>query len=144
MQAVALLLAPITVVQPALAVSIIALLFIGCRWFDQTARTREVLAALAIAIGVGGLVAGSPGHSEGDGEPLALAVGLTVLGLVALSPFALRGRRRVGGLVALSAGLAYAWAALGPSSSPTACRPVPGRSRWCGSPPRRRPPSSAW
>jgi len=33
------------------------------------------------------------------------------LAIVALSPFALRGRRRVGGLVAVSAGLAYAWTA---------------------------------
>lgn len=110
MQAVALLLAPITIVQPALAVSVIALLFIGCRWFDQTARAREVLAALAIVIGVGGLVATSPGYSDEHGEPLALALGMAVLAIVALSPFALRGRRQLGGLLAVSAGLAYAWA----------------------------------
>ena len=113
MQAVALLLAPITVVQPALAMSVIALLFIGCRWFDQTARAGEILAGLAIAIGVGGLVAASPGQSDAQGEPLALAIGMTALAVVALSPFVLRVRRQVGGLVAVSAGLAYAWTGFG-------------------------------
>jgi len=112
MQALALLLAPLTVVQPALAVSIVALLFIGFRWFGQTVRRREVLAALAIAIGVGGLVATSPGYSDAHGEPLVLTIGLTALGIAALIPFALRRRHPGGGLVALSAGLAYAWTAL--------------------------------
>ena len=109
MQAVALLLAPITIVQPALAISVVSLLVIGCRWFGESARRREIVAAVAIVTGVGGLVIASPGQSEAHGEPLALAVGMTVLGLVALVPLALRGRRSVGGVVAVSAGLAYAW-----------------------------------
>src|SRR5829696_6481449 len=44
MQAVALLLAPVTVVQPALAFSVVVLLFIGVRFFDESVGTREVAA----------------------------------------------------------------------------------------------------
>lgn len=109
MQAVALTLAPITVVQPALGLSVVALLFIGCRWFGQSTCAKEILAAVGIAAGVAGLVAVSPGHSDAHGRPLVLAIGMTVLGLVAIVPFFLKGRNGVGGLIAVSAGMAYAW-----------------------------------
>jgi drug/metabolite transporter (DMT)-like permease len=108
-QALALMLAPITIVQPALAVSVVALLFIGSRFFGETVRRREFAAALAIVVGVAGLVVASPGHSEDKAAPLMLALGLTALGLVALAPYALRSHRRFGALVVFSAGLAYAW-----------------------------------
>lgn len=111
MQAVALMLAPITVVQPALAISVVALLVIGTRWFGQPARLRDTIAAVAITVGVGGLVVASPGHSEGDAAPLMLAIGMSVLGLVALAPFLLPNRARSGWMIAISAGLAYAWTA---------------------------------
>jgi len=109
LQALALLLAPITVVQPALAVSVVTLLYIGCRWFGQSARRKEVWCAVAIVAGVGGLVAVAPAGRESEAAPLALTLGLTALGLVALAPLLLRGSRRAGGLIVLSAGLAYAW-----------------------------------
>ena len=47
-QAAALMLAPITIVQPALAVSVVSLLFIAVRFFGESLRSREILAALAI------------------------------------------------------------------------------------------------
>lgn len=108
-QATALTLVPITIVQPALAVSVPSLLFIGMRFFGESAGAREVAAALAIVVGVGGIVAASPGHSSGHAEPLLLGVTLGVLAVVALCPYALRGHRRFGVLVTFSAGLAYAW-----------------------------------
>lgn len=108
MQAVALMLAPITIVQPALAVSVIVLLFVGVR-FGETVRAREVAAALTILVGVTGLVLVSPGQSEDHAAALPLTVGMAALALVALSPFAWRGHRHFGGLVVVSAGLAYAW-----------------------------------
>lgn len=109
MQATALTLVPITIVQPALAVSVLALLVIGVRFFGETARGREVVAAVAIVAGVGGLVVGSPGQSSTHATPLPLALGMGALGAVALAPYALRGHRRFDALVAVSAGLAYAW-----------------------------------
>lgn len=109
MQAVALLLAPITIVQPALAVSVVVLLFIGARFFGEQVRRREVVAASAIVLGVGGLVVASPSQSDSHAAPLTLAIGMAALAAVALAPFALRGHRRFGSLVVLGAGLAYAW-----------------------------------
>src|SRR4051794_8837593 len=52
MQAVALLLAPITVVQPALAMSVVALLVIGIRMHDESIGKRELVGALGIVLGV--------------------------------------------------------------------------------------------
>src|SRR5215211_2101946 len=43
MQAVGVLLAPVTIVQPALAFSVVALLFIGVRFFDESVGAREVV-----------------------------------------------------------------------------------------------------
>lgn len=108
-QAAALGLVPITIVQPALAVSVVALLFIAVRFFGETVRVREVVAALAIVVGVGGLVVGSPGQSHIHAALLPLALGMGVLGAVALAPYVLRGHHGFGALVAFSAGLAYAW-----------------------------------
>lgn len=108
-QVTALTLIPITIVQPALAVSVLALLFIGVRFFGESITRREVGAGLAILVGVGGLAAVSPGHSSSHAAPLVLGVGLGVLAAVALVPYAMRGHHRFGTLVAVSAGLAYAW-----------------------------------
>ena len=108
MQAVALLLAPITIVQPSLAVSVIVLLCIGAR-FGETVRAREVVAAVTIIVGVIGLVVVSPGQSEDHAAALPLTLGMAALALVALAPFAMRSHRRFGALIVVSAGLAYAW-----------------------------------
>jgi drug/metabolite transporter (DMT)-like permease len=112
MQAAALMLAPISIVQPALAVSVVALLFIGVRVFGEAARGRELAAAMAIVVGVGGLVLASPGQSDTHAHALRLTLGMGALGTVALAPYALRGHRCFGALVVVSAGLAYAWTGL--------------------------------
>ena len=109
MQAVALLFAPITMVQPALAVSVVCLLIISMRFFGERVRVREVAGTVAIIAGVAGLVMVSPGESDAHAEPLVLAIGMTTLGAVALVPFVMRAHRHFGTLVAFSAGLAYAW-----------------------------------
>jgi drug/metabolite transporter (DMT)-like permease len=112
MQAVALVLAPITIVQPTLALSVVGLLIIAVRFFDETVRRGEVAAATAIVVGVGGLVLASPGQSEAHAAPLTLAIGMTALAAAALAPYALRGHRRFAMLVVFSAGFAYAWTGL--------------------------------
>jgi drug/metabolite transporter (DMT)-like permease len=110
MQALALLLAPITVVQPALALSVVGLLFIAVRFFDESVGAREVAAALAIVLGVAGLALLSPHQSDSHARPVTLAVGMTALALVAIAPYALvASGRRIGILIVFSAGLAYAW-----------------------------------
>jgi drug/metabolite transporter (DMT)-like permease len=110
MQAIALMEAPITIVQPALAVSVVVLLVISVRFFDQAVGRREIVAAAAIIVGVTGLALVAPPPNDGDANPLALAFGLTLLGLVALAPFLIKtNKQQFGTLVVLSAGLAYAW-----------------------------------
>ena len=113
MQGTALMLAPITIVQPALAVSVVSLLFIAVRFFGETLRSREVLAALAIVLGVAGLVLVAPQQTEAHADPLTLGIGMAVLGLIALAPYALRGHHRFDSFVVFSAGLAYAWTGFG-------------------------------
>ena len=111
LQAVALTLAPITIVQPALAMSVVVLLAIGLRMHDETLGSREVIGALAVVAGVTGLALVAPGESEADAEPATLAIGMTVLAAVALAPYLLgaANKRSLGMLVVVSAGLAYAW-----------------------------------
>jgi drug/metabolite transporter (DMT)-like permease len=109
-QATALLLAPLTIVQPALATSVVVLLIIGMRMHDESIGAAEVLGALAIVIGVIGLAGVSPHHSDSHAAPVTLAIGMSVLGLVALIPYAVcAGGRRLGALVAVGAGISYAW-----------------------------------
>jgi drug/metabolite transporter (DMT)-like permease len=109
MQAGALLLAPITIVQPALALSVVSLMFIAVRFFGESLGRRELLAALAIVVGVAGLVLVAPQQSDAHAQPLTLGLGMAVLGAIALAPYALRGHHRFDTFVVFSAGLAYAW-----------------------------------
>src|SRR3954469_9407211 len=109
MQAAALTLAPITIVQPALALSVVCLLFIAVRFFGESLRPRELVAAFAIVAGVAGLVLVAPQQTEAHAQPLTLGLGMAVLGAIALAPYALRSHRHFDSFVVISAGLAYAW-----------------------------------
>ena len=111
LQAAALGLAPLTVVQPALAAGLFVLLIAGTRLSDECIGRREVLAVVAISAGVAGLGLASPKGAEG-GHAAVLVIGpaLAVLGAAALAPYFLRGRTHPA-LVVISAGLAYACSA---------------------------------
>jgi len=108
----ALLLAPLTVVQPSLAAGLVVLLVVGARSGGEPIRSREVLAVVAISLGVLGLTLTAPERTTISAGDLALAVGLGALGAVALLPHALaaldRRHRQAGSLVAtVGAGAAY-------------------------------------
>src|SRR4051794_22089652 len=68
-QAGALMLAPITIVQPALAVSVGVLLVIGVRFFGGKVGRRGMGAAPALVLGGGGLVRRPPGPSDARAPP---------------------------------------------------------------------------
>jgi drug/metabolite transporter (DMT)-like permease len=113
LQAVALLLAPLTVVQPALAFGLVLLLVLGTRTLHERIGARDVLAVAAIIGGVAFLAAVAPPASSHHVGGWPLAAALAALGAVALAPYALRGGRGVGGIAAaLSAGAAFAWSGL--------------------------------
>lgn len=108
----ALLLAPLTVVQPSLAAGLVVLLVVGARSGGEPIRTREILAVAAISLGVVGLTLSAPDRTTVSAGTLALAFGLGALGAVALLPHALavldRRHRQAGSLTAtIGAGAAY-------------------------------------
>src|SRR5215213_9411618 len=108
LQAAALGFAPLTVVQPALAVGLFVLLIAGERLSDESVGRREVLAVLTISVGVTGLGLASPKGAEGgSAAPIVIGPALALLAIAALSPYLLQGRK-LPVLVVVSAGLAYA------------------------------------
>ena len=114
LQALALGLAPLTVVQPALALGLVVLLVLGSRMGDEDVGMREALSVAAIVVGVTGLVLAAPkGADEAHADPAVVALTLAAFGALVLAPYALRDPgRRLPYLVIFSAGMAYAWSAL--------------------------------
>ena len=113
LQTVALLLAPLTLVQPYLAAGLLLLLIIGSRHLHEPVGRREVLGVAAIGAGVVVLAFVAPERSQHDAGPDTIIVTLTILGLVTLLPYLLSRVRRIGGLpVAISAGLAFSWSTI--------------------------------
>ena len=113
LQTVALLLAPLTLVQPCLAAGLLLLLAIGSRQLHEHVGRREVIAIAMIITGVVVLAIASPHRSEGDAGAGTLFVVLGILGAVALLPYLMSRFRRTTGLpVAVSAGMAFAWSGI--------------------------------
>jgi len=110
-QAGALALAPLTIVQPTLAAGLFVLLFVGVRLTDECVGRREVVAVVAIFVGVAGLAVASPKNVEtGHAAPLVMGLTLAAFAAAALTPYLLRGRPPLW-LVVASAGVAYACSA---------------------------------
>ncbi len=114
LQLVALLLAPLVVVQPALAAGLLVLLFLAQRMLGEHAGRSEHLATVAIVIGVVGAGLAAPPRSAGHGsENLAITLVLLGLGLASLLPYAMRLLARPPAvLTMLGAGLAGAWSGI--------------------------------
>ena len=102
--------APIAVVQTCLAAGLVLVMLCGARVMGEPVRRRDYLAAIAITAGVGMTAVAAPTRSEierAGSEPLIV---LSVLGALALIPYALSRRGAVLPLViTASAGLALAW-----------------------------------
>jgi drug/metabolite transporter (DMT)-like permease len=109
LQTAALLLAPLTVVQPALAFGLVLLLLVGARHLHERVGVRETLAVLGILAGVALLALVAPDASTHHAGDAALAAVFGGVGVLALLPFALRGG---GVLMTLGAGAALAWSGL--------------------------------
>jgi hypothetical protein len=106
----ALLLAPLTVVQPCLASGLILLLWLGATKLGEAPGRREAVAVTAIIVGLAGVAWAAPDRStdHAGAGVLALALGLVAIPIAA--PYALRGRAiAVGLLPVISAGFGYAW-----------------------------------
>jgi drug/metabolite transporter (DMT)-like permease len=109
----ALLLAPLTVVQPCLASGLILLLWLGATRLGEAPGRREWTAVAAIVVGVAGIAWAAPERTtdHAGAGVVALALGLVAIPIAA--PYALRGRAAAVGLLpVVSAGCGYAWTAI--------------------------------
>src|SRR5436190_4434017 len=105
----ALLVAPLTVVQPALASGLLLLLVLGHRMLGERVGAREIVAVVAIVAGVAGMAWAAPDRVTTHAHAGRLAFTLGGLACLVLLPYILRGRGRASILVPLSAGCAFAW-----------------------------------
>src|ERR1035437_515060 len=97
LQVLALLLAPLVVVQPALAAGLVLLMFLGERMLGEPAGRYEYTAVAAIVVGV-------------IGAALAITLVLVALGLASLIPYILNALvRNVAEATMIGAGLAFGW-----------------------------------
>ncbi len=90
LQVIALLLAPLVVVQPALAAGLLVLMVAGERLLNEPAGRREQIAMAAIIIGVIGLALTAPARETSQSDPLTLTIVLVCLALLALGPYLMR------------------------------------------------------
>lgn len=111
LQLVALLLAPLVVVQPALAAGLLVLLLFAQRLLGEHAGRYEHLATVAIVIGVVGAGLAAPPRTTGHGsENLAITLALVGIGAAALLPYALKPLLHPpAALTMVGAGLAGGW-----------------------------------
>lgn len=123
----ALLLAPLTVVQPCLASGLILLLWLGAKRLGEKPGRREWAAVAAIVLGVAGVALAAPERTTNHASAGAIALALALVAIPILAPYALRARFRhsppsggvnvgsaavAGTLMVLSAGCGYAWTAI--------------------------------
>ncbi|HEU4707266.1 MAG TPA: hypothetical protein VFS64_08770 [Solirubrobacterales bacterium] len=113
----ALLLAPLTVVQPCLASGLVLLLWLGATRLGERPGRREFAAVAAIVAGIGGVAWAAPDRSTDHAGAGAIALALVLVALPVLAPYALRGRLaarpvRLGLLATVAAGAGYAWTAI--------------------------------
>jgi drug/metabolite transporter (DMT)-like permease len=113
LEIVALLLAPLTVVQPCLASGLILLLWLGATRLGEAPGRREFVAVAAIVAGVGGVAWAAPERTTDHAGALAIAAALAIVAIPIALPYLLRRRTSVvGTLMVISAGFGYAWTAI--------------------------------
>lgn len=105
-------LAPVTVVQPMLALGLLALPLLAHFVLGEHLRASELLGVAAIVGGVGVIALFGPTHVGRNDGGTGLVVELVLLDLVLLAPFALRSRGLPAQLAVLGAAAGDAVAAL--------------------------------
>jgi drug/metabolite transporter (DMT)-like permease len=111
LQAVALALASVAIVQPALGLGLIVLLVLGVRVLHERVGLREIAGAVTIAAAIAAIGWAAPAHTPGftHGGEVAAVVALVI---AAAAPYGLRTLGHAGGL-ATSILAGFGWAAVG-------------------------------
>jgi len=112
LQLLAYALAPVTVVQPCLALGLVLLLAAGARALREQIGPPQWAAAGAVVAGVVALALSGVGHTERLPGAAGIAIAAAVLALAAASPFALGRRRLAAWPLIAAAGSAFALTAL--------------------------------
>ena len=107
LQIAALSLAPLTVVQPTLALGLVLLLWLGHRMLGEPVRPRDLASVAAIGAGVGLLAWAAPPDAGAHAGAATLAVVLGALALAAGAPWLVRDRLPGAALV-IAAGCGFA------------------------------------
>jgi hypothetical protein len=109
----ALLLAPLTVVQPCLACGLVLLLWLGVTRLGERPGRREYGAVAAILVGVAGLAWAAPERTTGHAGAGPIAIALALVTIPVVAPYVVRGRASAAGTLAVvAAGFGYAWTAI--------------------------------
>ncbi len=111
LQVVALLLAPLVLVQPALAAGLLVLLFLAQRMLGEHAGRKEHVAMCAIVLGVIGVGLTAPPKGSTEASSLTITIVLVALALSSVLPylFGILNRRPPDTVTLLGAGMGYAW-----------------------------------
>lgn len=110
---VALLLAPLTVVQPCIASGLVLLLWLGATRLGERPGRRELVAVAAIVVGIAGVAWAAPERTTDHAGAGAIGLALVLVALPLVAPYGLRARPQAAGILAvLSAGCGYAWTAI--------------------------------
>jgi len=113
LQVLALTLAPLTVVQPTLALGLVLLLVLSALVLHERVGRRELAGVGAVVCGVTAVaLLAAPGLGS-SGDPLGVALLALVLGSTVAIPFVWRARLRDARLRVLAAAAGDAWAAIG-------------------------------
>ena len=90
LQLLALRFAPLTLVQPTLALGLLLLLVLAARVLHERVGRRELVSVLAIVAGVAGIAATAPHRTASHAGASTLVPVLAALALVAAAPYVLR------------------------------------------------------
>jgi hypothetical protein len=113
LEIVALLLAPLTVVQPCLVSGLILLLWLGATKLNEAPGPREGVAVAAIVAGVAGVAWAAPERTTDHAGTGAILLALVLVAIPVVLPYLLRRNGgAIGFLAVLSAGCGYAWTAI--------------------------------
>jgi drug/metabolite transporter (DMT)-like permease len=109
----ALLMAPLTVVQPCLASGLVLLLWLGVTRLGERPGRREYGSVAAIVLGVLGIALAAPERTTSNAGTVPIAIALVLVAIPILAPYAVRGREGAAGTLAVvAAGFGYAWTAI--------------------------------
>jgi hypothetical protein len=113
LEIVALLLAPLTVVQPCLVSGLILLLWLGATKLIEAPGPRAGVAVAAIGAGVAGVAWAAPERTTDHAGTGAILLALVLVAIPVVLPYLLRRNGgAIGFLAVLSAGCGYAWTAI--------------------------------